>query len=272
MFEQQAVKSANRSINQGLGVRVLLGEAVGYAYTEDLCARRHAARCRHRGEDRLAGATRRRRSTSCTTTRRNYYSPAASTLDVPSADKVDLMRRADDAARAYDDSIQRVDIGFDDELKYIAIFTSDGRMTGDVQPLVRFNVSLPLRARRPAPDGALGRRRPHGHGLLRAAHAGGPRPRGGAPGGAAAVAPSKRRPAPSRSCSRRATPASSCTRRSATASRPTSTARRPATTPTASASSWPPSSCTVVDDGTIDDSRGSHQHRRRGQPARLQRR
>src|SRR5919106_1577322 len=35
-FEQQAVKSANRSISQGLGVRVLLGEAVGYAYTEDL--------------------------------------------------------------------------------------------------------------------------------------------------------------------------------------------------------------------------------------------
>ena len=37
-FEDQAVKSANRAISQGLGVRVLLGEAVGYAYTEDLTA------------------------------------------------------------------------------------------------------------------------------------------------------------------------------------------------------------------------------------------
>jgi TldD protein len=51
------------------------------------------------------------------------------------------MRRADEAARAFDASIARVDMTFADELKYVVIFTSDGRMTGDVQPLVRFNVS-----------------------------------------------------------------------------------------------------------------------------------
>jgi TldD protein len=33
-------------------------------------------------------------------------------------------------------------MNFVDELKHVAIFTSDGRMTGDVQPLVRFNVSI----------------------------------------------------------------------------------------------------------------------------------
>ena len=46
-------------------------------------------------------------------------------------------------------------------------------MTGDVQPLVRFGVScLSERGGRPA-DGALGRRRAHGHGLLRPEPAGG---------------------------------------------------------------------------------------------------
>ena len=35
-FEQQAVKSASRSITQGVGIRVLQGDAIGYAYTEDL--------------------------------------------------------------------------------------------------------------------------------------------------------------------------------------------------------------------------------------------
>jgi len=140
MFEQQAVKSANRSISQGVGVRVLLGEAVGYAYTEDLSrdamtrAADTAGKIAARGDkappvDVVSFET------------ANYYSMAANTLDVPSNDKVNLMRRADSAARSFDDSIARVDIGFNDELKYIAIFTSDGRMTGDVQPLVRFNVS-----------------------------------------------------------------------------------------------------------------------------------
>jgi TldD protein len=140
VFEQQAVKTATRAINQGLGVRVLLGEAVGYAYTEDLSrdamlrAAETAANIASRGAkappvDVVSYET------------AHYYSPAANTLTVPSQDKVDLLRRADAAARAYDDSIARVDLSFNDELKYVAIFTSDGRMTGDVQPLVRFGVS-----------------------------------------------------------------------------------------------------------------------------------
>ncbi|HLF79574.1 MAG TPA: metallopeptidase TldD-related protein [Dehalococcoidia bacterium] len=140
LFEQQAVKSANRSISQGLGVRVLLGEAVGYAYTEDLSrdamtrAAETAAKIAARGDkappvDIVSYET------------AHYYAPGANTLTVPADDKVQLMRRADAAAREFDSSIARVDMAFVDELKYVAIFTSDGRMTGDVQPLVRFNVS-----------------------------------------------------------------------------------------------------------------------------------
>ncbi len=139
-FEQQAVKSASRSISQGLGVRVLRDEAVGYAFTEDLSrdamtrAAETAAQIAARG-DRVAPIDVVHYETA------NHYSPAASMLDVPAPDKVDLLRRADSAARAFEPSIARVDLGIADELKQVAIFTSDGRMTGDVQPLVRFNVS-----------------------------------------------------------------------------------------------------------------------------------
>jgi TldD protein len=140
-FEQQAVKSANRSISQGLGVRVLMGEAVGYAYTEDLSrdamtrAAETAAKIASRG-DKAPPIDVVHYDTA------HFYSAASNTLDVPALDKVDLMRRADSAARDFDDSIARVDLSFNDELKYIAIYTSDGRMTGDVQPLVRFGVSV----------------------------------------------------------------------------------------------------------------------------------
>ena len=56
-FEQQAVKSASRSITQGVGVRVLHGDAIGYAFTEDLSrdamrrAAGTAARIAARGDD-----------------------------------------------------------------------------------------------------------------------------------------------------------------------------------------------------------------------------
>ncbi len=139
-FEQQSVKTASRSTTQGVGIRVLQGDAIGYAYTEDLgrdAMRRAAdtaARIASRGDSAPPVDVMHFESA-------NYYAPEASTIGVAPADKVALIRRADDAARAFDASIGRVDINFIDELKHVMVVTSAGRIAGDVQPLVRFNVS-----------------------------------------------------------------------------------------------------------------------------------
>jgi TldD protein len=139
-FEQQAVKSASRSTTQGVGVRVLQGDAIGYAYTEDLSrdamrrAADTAARIASRG-DRAEPVDVMHYESA------DYYRPEASTVGVAPGEKVELIRRADRAARAFDPSIARVDVNMIDELKRIMLVTSDGRLTGDVQPLVRFNVS-----------------------------------------------------------------------------------------------------------------------------------
>jgi TldD protein len=139
-FEQEAVKSASRSTTQGVGVRVIQGDAIGYAYSEDLSresmrrAADTAARIASRGDRPEPVDVMHYESA-------DYYRPAASTLGVAPSDKVELIRRADRAARAFDGTIARVDINFIDELKHVLIVSSDGRMAGDVQPLVRFNVS-----------------------------------------------------------------------------------------------------------------------------------
>ena len=235
-FEQQVVKCANRSISQGLGVRVLLGEAVGYAYTEDLEPRRDAPCRRHRREDRLPGR-RRRPSTSCTTRPPTTTRPQPAPSTSPRRTRCDLMRRADAAARAYDSSIaaRRHQLRRRDEAR--AVFTSDGRMTGDVQPLVRFNVGC-LSER----DGQRQTARSGGGGRMGMAYFDDHTPEELAREAARqAVLLQSRVEAPAGTfpvvLARRRLAASSCTRRSATASRRTSTARRPATTPTASASS-----------------------------------
>lgn len=89
-FEQQAVKSASRSITQGLGVRVLQGEAIGYAFTEDLSreamrrAADTAARIASRGDTAPPVDVVHYESA-------NHYEPSASTLSVPPAEKVELI-------------------------------------------------------------------------------------------------------------------------------------------------------------------------------------
>jgi TldD protein len=139
-FEQQAVKSASRGVTQGVGIRVVQGDAIGYAYTEDLS--RDAMRRAADTAARIAARNDRAEPVDVMHYESaSHYEPAASTLDVPPAEKVALIRRADAAARAFDGSIARADINFVDEQKHVMIVTSDGRVAGDVQPLVRFNVS-----------------------------------------------------------------------------------------------------------------------------------
>ncbi|HEY8173337.1 MAG TPA: DNA gyrase modulator, partial [Dehalococcoidia bacterium] len=107
-FEQQAVKSASRSTTQGVGIRVLQGDAIGYAYSEDL--NRDSMR---RAADTAARIASRNDKAEPVDVMHfesaDYYQPGASTVDVAPADKVAFIRRADDAARGFDSSIARVD-------------------------------------------------------------------------------------------------------------------------------------------------------------------
>jgi TldD protein len=140
-WEDQRVKSASRTIAQGVGIRVVKGDAIGYAYTEslDLAALRRAAEtASHIGREYErpvpVDATPHGSLTS-------HYSAEAPLSDAPAREKVALLERADIAARAYDPSIVRVDASIGDELKYVLVARSDGKVIGDVQPLIRMNVS-----------------------------------------------------------------------------------------------------------------------------------
>jgi TldD protein len=60
---------------------------------------------------------------------------------VPPADKLALLRAADKAARSFDPRIVKVQVSFAESIKEMLLFTSDGRMAHDIQPLLRFGVN-----------------------------------------------------------------------------------------------------------------------------------
>ena len=139
-FEDQRVKSSQAALSQGVGIRVVRGEAIGYAYTEDLSLdamrRAAAAAAQISHGDGAPGPI--------DVTARDYdadrYAVPAPAGAAPLAGKVELIRRADEAARRYHPSIARVDVSFSDEDKRVMVATSDGVLVADFQPLVRFNV------------------------------------------------------------------------------------------------------------------------------------
>ncbi|MFN0148763.1 MAG: TldD/PmbA family protein, partial [Dehalococcoidia bacterium] len=139
-WEDQRVKSASRTVSQGVGIRVVKGDAIGYAYSESLdpaALRRAAETASHIGREHERPVPIDATPHGSTA---SYYSTEQPLSDAPAREKVALLERADRAARAFDPTIARVDGSIGDELKYVLVARSDGKVVGDVQPLIRLNV------------------------------------------------------------------------------------------------------------------------------------
>ncbi len=141
ILEEQIIKSATKSVNMGVGVRVLSGEKTGYAYSDDLNrenilkAARTAAFIAHSSSE--GGTT---GLSAPISLENDLYSIPLQPVDLEIAGKIALLHEADFAARSYDSRIQQVQCSYLDETKHVMIASSDGRCVWDVQPLVRLNV------------------------------------------------------------------------------------------------------------------------------------
>ncbi len=140
-LEEQLIKSANRAITQGVGVRVISGERTGYAYCDEIepeAIRTAALTAAH-----IANSTAEVAPVNVTAGQHKHdlYSVAHPASDEPLERKIEMLHRADRTARAYDKRIREVQASVIDEFKIILIATSQGLLIGDVQPLVRMNVS-----------------------------------------------------------------------------------------------------------------------------------
>jgi TldD protein len=137
------IHEAGISISRGVGIRVLSGERAGYAYSDDLSEASLLETARVAGLIATGGSSRVSASRLPATARAAtslYGDPTPHTLTAESATYVDLLARADVAARAVDPRIVSVNASFSEEVQDVAIATSDGRFVTDRRPLVTFGV------------------------------------------------------------------------------------------------------------------------------------
>ena len=140
-LEDEQVKTLGRGITLGLGVRVTKGDATGYAYTEDLAWEKMQHAARTAGQI-AAGGGHAPVSVSAQSEIKTpqFYAVPMPSLMQPAIDKLALLRAADKAARAFDKRIVKVEASFAESIKEVLLFTSDGRMAHDIQPMLRFGV------------------------------------------------------------------------------------------------------------------------------------
>jgi TldD protein len=153
--DESMVKSASQGISAGCGVRVLAGERTGYAYTDDLspnkilrAARTAALIARGPAKEPIHNLKQAKAH--------QLYQVATPAADADIAAKVELVMRADKAARAYDPRIVQVRGSYADELRQILVIGSDGTYATDVQPLARFSLSCIAKSGQNSARGAAG--------------------------------------------------------------------------------------------------------------------
>jgi TldD protein len=143
-MDESIVKSATQGVSLGVGVRVLSGEKTGYAYTDNLEPERilHAARtaaCIAQGPSTVESTG------FIEADRRNLYPVLTAPADLPLAERVKLVERADAAARAEDGRVFQVQAAYADSLKHVLVATSEGVLNFDRQPMARMNVMVLVR-------------------------------------------------------------------------------------------------------------------------------
>jgi TldD protein len=141
VLEDSMVKEGSHNIEQGVGVRAITGEKTGFAYSDEIVApalieAADAARAIARSGGNGQTPVWQRSATSA------LYEPVDPVSTFTESERIALLELADKTARAEDPRVKEVTVSLAGELRTVLIAASDGTLAGDIRPLVRMNVSV----------------------------------------------------------------------------------------------------------------------------------
>jgi TldD protein len=142
MFDDGRVKSASFDTAQGFGLRAVSGEATGYAHASEL-----SEDALMRASDTVRAVTRGHSGAAAVPlkqTNRALYGDDNPLALVPFEDKVNLLAEMDAYARALDDEVRQVTASVLGSWQAVQIIRADGMRVADIRPLVRLNVQVVL--------------------------------------------------------------------------------------------------------------------------------
>lgn len=143
VLENGIIKNGSFDIDRGVGVRAISGEKTGFAYADDIvmpALEQAAVAARSivkQGGEQSIQAWHKRPGHS-------LYEPINPLHSLSENEKVALMQRVETYIRKKDARIVQVNASLAGEYETVLVMDSNGHLAGDVRPLVRFNISLVL--------------------------------------------------------------------------------------------------------------------------------
>jgi len=142
VLEDGIIKEGSFSRDQGVGVRAISGEKTGFAYSDQIilpALEEAAVNARAIAKSHVDGSV---KVFEKQTSIQRLYPPESPLDSLSETEKIDLLRQVDAEARKQDSRVTQVIVSLAGVLDTVLVAASDGTLAADVRPLVRMNVTV----------------------------------------------------------------------------------------------------------------------------------
>ncbi len=155
VLESGIIKEGSYNIEQGAGVRAVCGDKTGFAYSDRIElptlmeAANNVKAIARQGQDAQVAI-------KSAANWPQYYPNANPIKSLTDQQKVDLLRRVDSETRKLDARIEEVIVSIAGVHEHVLIANQDGSLAADIRPLVRMNVSVIVEENDRREQGSMG--------------------------------------------------------------------------------------------------------------------
>jgi len=141
LLEDGIVKEGSYNIEKGVGIRAVSGEKTGFAYSDQISkktikeAANAAKSIASLGQDKSVKLL-------LPTSQPLYYGAADPLQSMSRDKKIELLKQVDSFARTLEPSVSEVSVSLNAVYEEILVAASDGTFASDIRPLIRFGCSV----------------------------------------------------------------------------------------------------------------------------------
>lgn len=141
VLEDKIIKNGSYNIDQGVGIRAVSGEKTGFAYADQIsltALQQSASAARSIVREQDNGKVQSLHRVNNTA----LYAALDPLRAMPREEKIALLHRLDRVARAEDPRVQEVNASLTGVYEEVLVAATDGTLATDIRPLVRLSVSV----------------------------------------------------------------------------------------------------------------------------------
>ena len=142
IFDDKKIKNASTSIDKGFGLRSIKNETSAYSHSSDISER--SIKNAGKTVQSILSSSSKSKIIDPIRTNKKHYSNINPLSDFTTEQKTKLLKSIDEYARKLDKRVKQVSASLHGEWQAVHILRKGGYHCGDIRPLVRLNISVTI--------------------------------------------------------------------------------------------------------------------------------